>query len=81
MGGVVQCGVLTASAEVWQLAVRRAEVIGRLPVMPSGMRQRTLPLLSWASLVVRCTSCCAGGGPDRAWSRIRSLQVQRRPGP
>jgi putative transposase len=29
-GGVVERGVLTAPAEVWQLAVRRAEVIGRL---------------------------------------------------
>jgi putative transposase len=29
-GGVVERGVLTASAEVWQVAVRRAEVIGRL---------------------------------------------------
>nr|WP_322768357.1 DNA-binding domain-containing protein [Frankia sp. Cr1] len=29
-GGVVERGVLTAPAEVWQVAVRRAEVIGRL---------------------------------------------------
>jgi putative transposase len=29
-GVVAERGVLTAPAEVWQLAVRRAEVIGRL---------------------------------------------------
>ena len=32
-GSVAERGVLTAPAEVWEIAVRRSEVIGRLAAM------------------------------------------------
>ncbi|WP_082312838.1 hypothetical protein [Salinispora fenicalii] len=38
---VVERGVLTATAEVWQLAARRAEVIGRLADGEGSHRRET----------------------------------------